>query len=483
MSTITTNLLMDGSESKLRQHPQRMMDNTKLSDIQQRMKGNVKLSDLQQRMKDNVKLSDLQQAKLSELQHRMKDNAAKIAGEVVSVCEKIKESDTLNGMIKESTLDKLLVGRGTLDRLLAEEEAEWQPAYIESAGSAEEKENKAPTTEHLMQGQDSYMQKGSSYLKALGQAGGNTIAGIGSTPAIADMRLAQYFNAENFGQLGEFANGASEAVLEMMKDPLARNVDIPLAQHHLAKQTGGEWTMASNRGWNSVSPSAVVEPGDGGGDYERKLILELCPPGGMKAEPPTEKLEEFALVIPSLSSEAVCLALLDVLEDGNPWVMRAKALCVIEAILKLEAERITGGGDKVPYADYFRRCIELFEDLATHVRESVNGPAKKVLVALGHIALESLPFNDPEANHIAAVAPPSQVASSVATTGGERTSMFSGLNTQMKQMQQVYEQNKKKMQFQQTHFQAPGGITVPSYSAWNLIPVKSTVHEKELNAL
>jgi len=104
-------------------------------------------------------------------------------------------------------------------------------------------------------------------------------------------------------------------------------------------------------------------------------------------------------------------------------------------------------------------------------------------VALGNIALESLPFNDPDANHIAA--PPSHaVASSVATTGGERTSMFSGLNTmaaaQMKQMQQVYDQNKKKMLFQQIHFQAPGGITVPSYSAWNLIPVKSTAHEKEL---
>jgi hypothetical protein len=113
MTTTSIIKLLDDREFKLLYLPQQMKDNTKLA---------IK----QQWMKDYVKVSNLQQVKLSELQHWMKDNAAKIAEEVMSICEKIKKFDTFNRMIKESTLDKLLVGRGALDQLLAEEEAEWQ---------------------------------------------------------------------------------------------------------------------------------------------------------------------------------------------------------------------------------------------------------------------------------------------------------------------------------------------------------------------
>ena len=483
--------------------------------------------------------------KESEALNEMKENAVKIAG-------KIKESEALNEMIKESTLDNLLVGKGTLDRLLAEEEEVWTPKGdrieietvpedrkgvhgqaekgprdsklnggiwhevnesrvlnaadyhptgmiksihsivqgrhsknpIENTGSAEKKENMAPnpTPENEYLGQDSYMHKSSSYLKALGRTGGSTLVGIGSSSVITDMRLTQYFTAEKLSQYGELASGAGGAVLDMVKDPLARNVEIPYAQQHLAMKTGGQWTLASNRGWNSVrcggESSNVEESGNGVGDYEKKLILELCPPDETKTDP-----------------NITCPTLLDALEEGNPWILRAKTLCVIETVLKVEAERVAGVGcDDLPYSDYFRRCSGPIEHLAKHPRESVNGPAKRVLVALGLIVVESPPlFYDAEAHPVAAAAtamtlPPSHaVASSAAIVGLAGTSLLSEFNTkameQMHYLQNAYQENKEKMLLQQTNFQAQGRVQVPSFSSWNPIPARSSTHENLLNAL
>ena len=202
------------------------------------------------------------------------------------------------------------------------------------------------------------------------------------------------------------------------------------------------------------------------GEYERNLILELCPPGGMKAEPPQDKLEEFARAVPSLNPDVVCPALLDALEEGNPWIMRAKALCVIETVLRVEAERTmaSGGGGVVvtPYTDFFHACSAEIEPLADHARVSVKSPAKRVLMALGvdgsamggssgsataGVAQAPaappptpppnlLDFDDPSALDgatapaTAAPAPPAaDYGSSVPTVGGTGGSLFSGLNT------------------------------------------------------
>ena len=490
-------------------------------------------------VKDNAaKIAE--KIKESEALSGMKENAVKIAG-------KIKESEALNEMIKEITLDNLLVGKGTLDRLLAEEEEEWPrkgdrneietvpddrkdvhaPAAkgprnsklnvciwhevvesgvlnavdycptsmiksihsivqgthnknpIENLGSVEEKENMAPTLtpENEYLGQDSYMHKSSSYLRALGRTGGSTIAGIGSSSVITDMRLAQYFNAEKLGQLGELASGAGGAVLDMVKDPLARNVEIPYAQKQLATKTGGQWTLASNRGWNSVrcgGESPNVE-----GNYEKKLILDLCPPDGTKTDP-----------------NITCPALLDALEEGNPWMLRAKTLYVIETVLNVEAERLAGVGcDELSYTDYFRRYSGPFEHLANHPRDSVNGPAKRVLMALGLIVIESPPlFDEAEAHPIAAAAatavalPPSEaVASSVAIVGLAGTSLFSEFNItaveQMQNLQKAYRENKKKILLQPTTFQSRGSVQVPSFSSWNPVQARSSTHENPLNAV
>ncbi|KAL3817053.1 hypothetical protein ACHAXA_000103 [Cyclostephanos tholiformis] len=329
----------------------------------------------------------------------------------------------------------------------------------------------------------------------------STMQGIGN-PMFADPRLSQR-NAPS-GTLGAFTELASNvggAMLEMIKDPLARNVDPstigrgggvggvggynpnarpdpyaqnPPGRNNITMQTGGQWTMASNRGPNAIgvggaaaAPTssngthldseyykarnaqgggqafswAATGGGGGGGAspggavaspppsaatsgvggswataptpaptsatnvaamarqppattangvasavpvYERNMILELCPPGGMKAEPPRDKLDDFARAMPSLNPDVVCPALLDALEEGNPWIMRAKALCVIETALRVEAERtMTAGGGMTPYTDFFHACSAEIEPLANHARVSVKAPARRVLMALG----------------------------------------------------------------------------------------------------
>ena len=457
-----------------------------LFDLQHRMK-DVKLSNIQQRMKDNaVKIAE--DVKTGELQQRMKMNATKITGDVVTAYETIKESETLHSMIKESTLDKLLVGRGTLDIVLAEEVEEWN--VVEND---DDKEN--TTTSNVVH--ESYMQKSSSYLKALSRSGGNVIVSIGSSPAIADAfvdvnaHLTQYFNAEKLGQLGDLASEAGGAVLEMVKDPLARNVDVPIAKQHLAKQTGGEWTMASNRaGWTQPVDSGSVESSANGADegtsVVKKLVLTLCGPGGEIAEPSTDKLEEFILILPTLKHDEVCLALLDTLEDGNPWLMKAKALCVIETVILLEAEAVLegGGGDDAPYFDFLRKCTGPVERLANHPRDSVRGPARRVLEALGHIVVEetSPRLDEPEVHDVVTTA----VSSSPSQQQEVALSMFSGFNTkaasQMQQMQKAYQESKKKMQVQATKdLQVLKQLEVPSLSSWKPpIPTSKSTKQQKL---
>ena len=448
--------------------------------------GGSTLFDLQHRVKD---------VKISNLQQRMKDNATKITGDVVTAYETIKESETLHSMIKKSTLDKLLVGRGTLDEVLAEEVEEWNPTYI--VETDDDKENTTTSSVH-----ESYMRKSSSYLKALSRSGGNAIVSIGSSPAIADAfvdyntRLTQYFNAEKLVQLGHMANEAGGAVLEMVKDPLARNTDVPFAKQHLAKQTGGEWTMASNRaGWKQPVDSGSDESSANGADDEdksvvTKLVVKLCGPTG--AEPSTDKLEEFILILPTLKHDEVCLALLDTLEDGNPWLMKAKALCVIETIILLEAEAVLegGGGDDAPYFDFLRKCTGPVEQLASHNRESVHGPARRVLEALGHIVVEetSPQLDESEVHHVAITTDAAgvDVSSSPRQQEDITLSMFSGFNTkaalQMQQMQKVYQESKMKMQVQATKdLQALKKMEVPSLSSWKppLPTSKSTKQQQQ----
>lgn len=203
----------------------------------------------------------------------------------------------------------------------------------------------------------------------------------------------------------------------------------PPGQSQLAHSTNGAWTMASNRGpnaynsesykagsgnissgvggsWGGTTSSSVasqsrhtahntshhsvvnISGSTGGaksdGTYEKNLITELCPPGGMKAEPPPDKLQSFAQAIPSLNPDLICPALLDALEDGQPWIIRAKALCVMEVCINVAEESVNGGlSANNAYADFFHACKDEVEPLATHPRSAVRDPAKRVLKALG----------------------------------------------------------------------------------------------------
>jgi len=205
----------------------------------------------------------------------------------------------------------------------------------------------------------------------------------------------------------------------------------PPGRSSLAQSTNGAWTMASNRGPNAYNSSETYKSGSGNissgvggswgsapsshssqtahhshvpthnanpivhisgatgaaksdGAYEKNLITELCPPGGMKAEPPPEKLQAFAQAIPNLNPDLICPALLDALEDGQPWIIRAKALCVMEICINVAQESVkSGASGNNAYADFFHACKDEIEPLATHTRIAVRDPAKRVLKALG----------------------------------------------------------------------------------------------------
>ena len=143
---------------------------------------------------------------------------------------------------------------------------------------------------------------------------------------------------------------------------------------------------------SSTTPSVTLNQhapptGTGGtaasdGSYERNLIMELCPPGGMKAEPPPDKLANFARAVPSLDPDLVCPALLDCLEEGQPWVIRAKALCVMDVVIGVAEEHLAEGGTNA-YADFFHACRGEIEPLASHPRAAIKEPAKRVLRSLG----------------------------------------------------------------------------------------------------
>jgi hypothetical protein len=95
------------------------------------------------------------------------------------------------------------------------------------------------------------------------------------------------------------------------------------------------------------------------------------------------KLLNFCQSLSDLNSDLVCPALLDMLEDGQPWIIRAKVLCVMEKCVSVGNEIAqTTGGNNV-YADFFHMCHEEITPLASHSRAAVREPAKRVCAALG----------------------------------------------------------------------------------------------------
>jgi hypothetical protein len=168
-----------------------------------------------------------------------------------------------------------------------------------------------------------------------------------------------------------------------------------------ASGVGGSWASSSTAAQarqpsyaeqHSATPSITINAapvqsinhGGGGtavndGSYEKNLVLELCPAGGMKPVPPPDKLLDFAKAIPSLNPDLICPVLLDLLEEGHPWIMRAKALCVMETCIQA-GQRDDGSN---PYASFFYTCRGEIEPLAGHARGAVKDPAQRVLALMG----------------------------------------------------------------------------------------------------
>jgi len=194
----------------------------------------------------------------------------------------------------------------------------------------------------------------------------------------------------------------------------------------------------------STNPSGTGGTASADGSYERNLVLELCPPGGVKAEPPQDKLLRFQQAIPIINADLVCPTLLDCLEEGQPWIMRGKALCVMRTCIEFGVGE--DGANK--YADFFYECRAEIEPLVNHTRPAIREPAKQILQLLGIAtpvspskatmraartapaapaapAVDLLDFSSPSPAPQPVAAPPAPVASS-----GGGGSLFGGLTVQ-----------------------------------------------------
>lgn len=179
---------------------------------------------------------------------------------------------------------------------------------------------------------------------------------------------------------------------------------------------------------SSLPPQGQTGAASSDGSFEKNMILELCPPGGVKAVPPPDKLANFSRTLVSLNSEVVCPIILDLLEDGQPWIIRAKALCVMETCIQ-SGTKLDGANE---YRNFFHACHEEVIPLTQHPRAAIKEPAQRVLKLLGVSAAQSSTVAPVAAAPVAA-APnlldfdetPTPSAAAPAPAGG--ASMFGGM--------------------------------------------------------
>jgi len=142
--------------------------------------------------------------------------------------------------------------------------------------------------------------------------------------------------------------------------------------------------------WNTSNKNSAVDTviGRAGGadvdrGYERNQISELCAPGGTKATPPPDKMQDFLRGVLTLDSETVGSLILEQLARPE-WQAQSKALCLIEAIAAQP------GCEAL--CDYFRDWAdEMIEPLSNAQKTSVRDRAVKALRALGISIKQSPP--------------------------------------------------------------------------------------------
>ncbi|KAF0688438.1 Aste57867_19954 [Aphanomyces stellatus] len=109
-------------------------------------------------------------------------------------------------------------------------------------------------------------------------------------------------------------------------------------------------------------------------EYERSLIDDLCPPGGLARAPPAENLKRFVDLAKTLDMTIVGDLLLDKLEDES-WQVRLKGLCVWESLL--EAPGCS------QYGQWLEENIELLQHVGQDPKSHVATKAKRILQLIG----------------------------------------------------------------------------------------------------
>ncbi|GMI49517.1 hypothetical protein ScalyP_jg401 [Parmales sp. scaly parma] len=221
----------------------------------------------------------------------------------------------------------------------------------------------------------------------------------------------------------EAASLAAKGVKSIVSDPLARGHGQQQQQHwgqppgreEVARNTGGTWSMASNRGGGSVAAQQRQQPVSNGafswaqqqhqqqqqqsqhqpqhqpqhqqhvsagvaisdGEYERTLIQTIVNPTGFKPHTvPPPDLTSFLGVVMNLNPDLVAPVLLDVISptlttDNNK---RTRGLAVIEGILTKVGEE-PSNHRWTAYGDFFHECVGEIEVCAGEGER--NGHVKK----------------------------------------------------------------------------------------------------------
>jgi len=147
--------------------------------------------------------------------------------------------------------------------------------------------------------------------------------------------------------------------------PVWRPPTLPHNDH------SASYANVQNR-WGAGSGHERQPEREPAGEYESRLVDELCAPGGARVALSQPILDEFCQKCESLDSDAVADHLLRNLAEGE-WQTKLKALCAVEALVDANLDGITGaiyerGEDILPACKEVPQC---------HMR------AEKVLNLLG----------------------------------------------------------------------------------------------------
>jgi len=132
-----------------------------------------------------------------------------------------------------------------------------------------------------------------------------------------------------------------------------------------------------------ASTTAPSEPGV----YERRLVDEICAPGGARVAIESKTLEAFCRSCESLDCQVISQLLAEKLTSGN-WQVKVKILCILEALLDQSMDGITG--------DVSERARDVL--LGTLEIPQCKPKALKVVPRLGLISLDRLPQTGPRSS-------------------------------------------------------------------------------------